>query len=81
MTDPIKWPAVTTGTLTPAYGRDYDTPEQAAQDFLAGKDFQWNHPLGKTYCSIRDFQPGQKAKIRYHHLEDVIFCQVPDETR
>jgi hypothetical protein len=81
MTDPIKWPAVTTGTLTPAYGRDYDTPEQVQEAFLAGKDFLWNHPLGSTYCSVRDFQPGDTAKIRYNHKEAVTFCQVPEETR
>ena len=76
----IKWPAVTEGTLTPAYGRDYANESQAHQNFLAGKDFMWNHPLGSTYCSVRDYQPGDTAKIRYNRKEDVTFVQVPHET-
>ncbi len=77
MTSLNGWPAITEGTLTPAYSRNYASSEQAIADFLAGKDFRWNHPMGDTYCSIRDFQPGQQAKIRYHYLEEVIFVQVP----
>jgi len=75
------WPEITTGTLTPAYGRDYKTPAQVQKAFLAGKDFQWNHPWGRTYCSIRDYQPGDTAKIRYNRKEDITFVQVPDAKR
>lgn len=37
--------------VLPAYGRKYDTAEQALADWKAGKDFQvsWG-----PYCSIRD---------------------------
>lgn len=45
-------------TLTPAYGRDYTTPDAAAADWAAGKDFIIHGPphlVGQaTYCSSHD---------------------------
>ena len=39
--------------LLPAYGRSYQTAEEAEQDWKDGKDFF--DAVHKTYCSIRDF--------------------------
>ena len=59
-------------TLTPAYGRDYATWLQVAESFREGKDFKFNSPhaypgMG-TYCSIRDFMPGDHVTLRYSKL-------------
>ena len=40
--------------LVPAYGRKYNTVQDAVQDYLAGKDFKLLHT--GQYCSCRDFQ-------------------------
>ena len=37
--------------LMPAYGKIYETKDQAIQDWMAGKDFKI---VGDGYCSIRD---------------------------
>lgn len=73
------WPHITEGTLTSCYGRDYSTDLEAQAAFLHGMDFYWNHPLGDTYCSIRDFTPGEQAKIRYNDNKDVTFVTVPSD--
>jgi hypothetical protein len=55
-------------TLTPAYGRDYKTAQEAEKDFLAGKDFVFHHFSGASaYCSVRDFisEGVPTAHIRY----------------
>jgi len=57
-----KWPAVTEGTLTPAYGRDYDNESQARQNFLAGKDFLWNHPTGKYILQYQGLSAWRYSK-------------------
>lgn len=71
------WPPITEGTLTACYGRNYSTDMEAQAAFLQGMDFYWNHPSGGTYCSIRDFKPGERAKIRYNRNREVIFVTVP----
>jgi hypothetical protein len=38
-------------SLLPAYGRVYDSPEAALNDWKSGKDFKI---VGGSYCSIRD---------------------------
>lgn len=76
-----KWPPITEGTLTPAYGRQYSSAIAVEEDFLLGKDFHWNHPLGDTYCSIRDYPPGSQAKIRYNAKRDVMFVKVTEENQ
>ncbi len=58
-------------TLTPAYGRDYKSKSAAEADFKAGKDFVLNEPYGTTYCSISDFAPGVRVKVRYKKLTQV----------
>lgn len=53
-------------SLTPAYGRVYNTATEARNAFLGGSGFILHTPLGSTYCSIRDFVPGSStANIRY----------------
>ncbi len=47
--------------LVPAYGRKYETVQDAVNDYLAGRDFKI---LGGPYCSCRDF-PGESVSIRW----------------
>lgn len=68
------------GTLTPAYGRDYATVEEALKHWHEGKDFKINNPLMSTYCSIRDtasLPVGHQLQIRWARLTmvDVITKQ------
>jgi hypothetical protein len=56
------------GTLTPAYGRDYDSADKALADLNAGKDFVINNPEMSTYCSIRDMADGSTLQLRYKKL-------------
>ncbi len=71
------WPPITEGTLTAAYSKNYKTARQAKMAFLDGADFMWNHPTGSTYYSVRDFQPGDVAKIRFANNRNVTFIVVP----
>lgn len=62
------------GTLTPAYGRDYKTGEDALKDWNAGKDFRINNPIMSTYCSIRDTETdpvGSTLQIRWNRNTEV----------
>lgn len=59
------------GTLTPAYGRDYESGEKTLAAWNAGKDFRINCPQGSTYCSVRDYAEypaGQTLQIRWARL-------------
>ena len=51
-------------TLTPAYGRDYISKASAKEGLRSGQDFVWQHPLGTTYCSVRDFREGDVLHVR-----------------
>lgn len=73
----MNYPPITEGTLTSCYGRIYRTAKEAKEAFIAGKDFYWNHPSGGTYCSIRDYAPGDVAKIRYNKNQNITFVTVP----
>jgi hypothetical protein len=61
-------PPITELVLKAAYGRTYLTKSTVEKDFREGKDF-WT-PFG--YASIRDFQPGQEAMLRYGPRGDLI---------
>ncbi len=58
-------------TVSPAYGRDYKSKDEAIKDFKDGKDFMCEAvegmPVGR-YCSIRDFPYGTVVSIRYGKL-------------
>lgn len=54
---------LTSGVLTPAYGRNYKTAAEAQKDFTDGKD--WKFALTGQYCSIRDFERGSSIELRY----------------
>jgi hypothetical protein len=56
------------GTLTPAYGRDYESIKAMQADFDAGKDFRLNTYQGDTLCSITDFRGKGKIPCRYKRL-------------
>lgn len=68
-------------TLTPAYGRDYKTDEEAIKDYVDGKDFVYNGlgEFGGRYCSIRDFK-GEEVKLRFNRKEDFCFYKDGGET-
>lgn len=69
-------------TLTPAYGRDYTNPDDAANDFWEGKDFRFNHYSGASaYCSIRDFKAEglTRANIRFDAKKHLLILTWPKE--
>ena len=56
------------GVLVAAYGRVYLSEESVISDFHKGKDFIFYNPSSPwngKYCSIRDFNNGQKLELRY----------------
>lgn len=61
------------GSLTPAYGRDYNTRDAALADWNAGKDFKLhNHEYGGVYCSKRDFpEVGTKFQLRWNRMTEI----------
>jgi hypothetical protein len=67
---------LTSGTLTPAYGRDYKSADAAIADFEAGKDFQFHQGLESGYVGKSDFAPGARINIRYGKLRKVTSYQV-----
>lgn len=62
---------LTTGTLTPAYGRDYRNARDARTDFEAGKDFVLNTFNGSGYVGRADFADGARIVLRYGQLRKV----------
>jgi hypothetical protein len=67
---------LTSGTLTPAYGRDYKNGKEAEADFRAGKDFVLNTYTGSGICGIADFQPGCTVTLRYKRLTQIKVIKV-----
>lgn len=62
-------------TLTPAYGRDYNSKDAVIADWNDGKDFviaSANHPYCGSYCSIRDFPNHSGIKLRYSKLRKAV---------
>ena len=57
-------------TVTPGYGRDYNTQKEVLLDWTSGKDFILASPcrgvenIGRI-CSIRDAKPGETISLRY----------------
>lgn len=57
---------LSSGVLTPAYGRKYNKMADVEKDFRDGKDFVVHLLSGhSTYCSIADFVDGARVQIRY----------------
>lgn len=53
-------------SVSPAYGRNYKTQQEAKQAFQAGKDFRVHTMFAAgTYCSIRSFPKGTFVEIRF----------------
>ena len=48
--------------LNGAYGRRYESAEDAIKDYEAGKDFKIS---AGPYCSIRDF-PNEKVELTFY---------------
>ena len=63
------------GSLTPAYGRDYSSGEDALKAWNDGKDFKINNPmLPGVLCSIRDtegYPVGHQLQLRWNRMQDV----------
>jgi len=54
--------------VAPAYGKDYKSATAAKEAFKSGLDFRYRGLSGGSYCSIRDFKPGETVEIRYNKL-------------
>ena len=68
---------INSGTLTPAYGREYKSAKEVKADFVAGKDFVLNTFQGSTYCSIADCQTGSTLVFRFGGNRKVCSFKVP----
>ena len=61
-------------TLTPAYGRDYQSAQAVLAAWNSEKDFMiatYNSPDHGRYCSRKDFKETQ-VKIRYDKLSKCV---------
>ena len=67
------------GVVSPAYGRDYRTYQEAKDDLLKGLDFVLNsiHPTGGRYCSIRDFESGSIVEVRFNRKQELVLVKIP----
>ena len=69
----------TSVTLSPAYGRDYRTKEEAIKAFEEGKDFliRGTFPFMPTgsYASKGELNEGDEIRIRYNNLENVVIVR------
>ena len=66
-------------TLTPAYGRDYNSAAAAKADFEAGKDFIYLDmfsPYNGKPCNINDLPKGSTVRIRYKQKTMVTTAKV-----
>lgn len=61
---------LTSGTLAPAYGRDYTNRKQIIESLNAGHDFMINTFNGSGYCSISDLADG-RFQVRNASLRKV----------
>ena len=68
---------VTTGTLTPAYGRDYKGKAALVADLNAGKDFVLNTFNGGGYVGLSDLADGNWT-ARYGKNRKVTVVKVKD---
>ena len=66
------------GTLTPAYGRDYKSKKEVLEDFDSGKDFLFNSFDKQCYCSKEDLlEDGiQAVQIRFNKMTKVIIVKL-----
>lgn len=72
----IVYPQLSSGTLTPAYGRDYSTKAEVIKDFRENKDFQFHNERSSILCSIRDGVIGELVKLRYNNQREVLFYTI-----
>jgi hypothetical protein len=64
------------GVLTPAYGRDYKSTEEAQRDFDKNLDFRL-HYIGRTcYINKEQFEEDQTIQVRFNRLLDVGMIKV-----
>ena len=64
---------MTTLTVTPGYGRDYKSAQDAKSDWAAGKDFVIANPGYPTYINKQDAERyGVKVYLRYDSLRKVV---------
>ena len=70
-------------TLSPAYGRDYQDGELAAEAFTTGRIWEHNcagvcERSGGRYCSVRDFAPGATVQLRYRQQRNIKVVKVKE---
>ena len=66
------------GTLTPAYGRDYKSKKEVLEDFDGGKDFLFNSFDKQCYCSKEDLLNDgiESVQIRFNKSTKVIIVKL-----
>jgi len=57
---------LTTGTLTPAYGRDYKSKRAVIADLNIGNMFVWQRMLDEGYVNISDLEG--TFKVRWNRI-------------
>jgi len=62
---------LTSGVITPAYGRDYKSLPALLADFDGGKDFVYHHQLDTGIVGKADFAVGARIQVRYGKLRKV----------
>ncbi len=62
---------LSSGVITPAYGRDYKSLKDVQADFDAGKDFRWQSFDGEGIVNREDFVVGAKIQARYAKVRKV----------
>lgn len=68
---------LTSGTLTPAFGRDYKNGREAEAAFRAGKDFILNaYGLPEKPVNKDAFRPGARIMLRFNRLTKTKMVQV-----
>jgi hypothetical protein len=72
---------LTTGNLSPAYGRDYKSKAAVLADFYAGKNFVLSMPWESTYCSVLDFADGARVQFRFKQLRNTFVERVRPSTQ
>jgi len=59
--------------VSPAYGRDYKSANDAKEDWDNGKDFVSQGVMERgRYCSTRDFPVGTIVEIRYKKMTQLV---------
>jgi len=72
-------------TVSPAYGRDYESANEAFAAWMADKDFYICTPGYPSYLNKQDAErfsvPNNTVRIRYKGKTEIFFVKFDPETR